>query len=160
MDATHVHLIITHLPIYGSILGTLVLIIGKINRSKETRMAAYIVLLISSAGGFIAYSTGEPAEHTVEKISGINKELIEEHEEFAESALVALIALAITSAGGLILDRKNGRFAKIVSILTLVVALVTAGMVSWTGYLGGKIRHSEVSDMRWEGNRAQKNILR
>lgn len=148
MNATHLHLIITHLPIYGSILGTLVLIIGMMTNSRETRMAAYVVLLISAVGGFIAFNTGEPAEDTVEKIAGVSKDLIEEHEEFAESALIALIGMAVMSAGGLLFARKNTRFAKTVSIIALIVSLVTVGMVSWTGYLGGKIRHTEVSNSR------------
>lgn len=57
MDPTHLHLLITHLPIYGSILGTLVLVYGMLTKSRHTRMATYLVLLISAIGGVVAFST-------------------------------------------------------------------------------------------------------
>src|SRR5690349_14876278 len=70
MDLTHLHLMITHLPVYGSILGALILIYGMVAQSRHTKMAAYYVLLISSLGGVIAFSTGEAAEETVERMQG------------------------------------------------------------------------------------------
>jgi uncharacterized membrane protein len=145
MNQTHLHLIITHLPIYASILGTLILVYGLKANSAHTRKAAYMVLLIAAIGGIIAYSTGEAAEHTAEKISGISKDLIEEHEEFAEGTLVAIIILGVVSLGGLMVEWKSARFSKAVALIVLIISLVTAGMVSWTGYLGGKIRHTEIS---------------
>ena len=144
MNPTHLHLLITHLPIYGSILGTIVLVIGLVTDSRETKLAAYILLLISSIAGFIAYSTGEPAEDTVEKIAGISKNSIEDHEEFASVSLVFLVVMAIISFIGLFVGRMSQKFRKSVSILLLIVSLATIFIVSWTGYLGGKIRHTEV----------------
>jgi uncharacterized membrane protein len=146
MNPTHVHLVITHLPIYGTILGTVVLVIGMITRSRETKLAAYILLLISSVGGFVAYTTGEPAEETVEHIAGISENLIEEHEEFASVAIVFLGVMAVLSFAGLFIARMGEKLKKAVSILILIVSLATFLMVSWTGYLGGKIRHTEIND--------------
>lgn len=145
MDLTHLHLIITHLPIYGSILGAMVLIYGMFSKSSHTKMAAYFVLLISALGGIIAFTTGEAAEETVENMQGIGKNLIEEHEEFAKLTLAAIIALAIVSIAGLLLTWKNSKYAKGVSAIILVISFVCFGMASWTGYLGGQIRHTETS---------------
>jgi hypothetical protein len=62
MNQTHVHLLITHLPILGSFLGALVLVYGLFSGSYSTKIAAYLLLIISSAGAGIAYLTGEGAE--------------------------------------------------------------------------------------------------
>jgi hypothetical protein len=41
MNQTHIHLLITYLPIFGSILGGLVLAHGIWAKSNQTKMAAY-----------------------------------------------------------------------------------------------------------------------
>ncbi|WP_243751666.1 DUF2231 domain-containing protein [Niastella caeni] len=137
---------ITHLPIYGSILGALVLTYGLITKSEHVKMAACFVLFISALGGVIAFSTGEAAEETVENIQGISKNLIEEHEEFAEVTFSVIIALGIASLAGLLLIWKKSKLTNAVSVVALILSLVCVGMSSWTGYLGGKIRHTEIAN--------------
>jgi uncharacterized membrane protein len=144
MNLTHLHLLITHLPIYGSVLGTLVLVYGMITKSSPTKIAAYYVLVIAAIGGVIAFSTGEPAEETVEKIQGVGKSLIEEHEEFAKSTLVAIITLGFFSIAGIYFTLKKLSLAKPIATIVLIISLVCFGMTSWTGYLGGQIRHTEI----------------
>jgi uncharacterized membrane protein len=147
MDLTHLHLMITHLPIYGSILGTLVLMYGMAAKSHHTKMAACFVLLIAALGGIVAFSTGEAAEETVEHLQGFSKNLIEEHEEFANITFTVIIALGIASLAGLLLTYKKSKLTNLITIITLILSIVCVGMSSWTGYLGGKIRHTEVSDV-------------
>jgi hypothetical protein len=50
MDQTHIHLIITHLPIFGSMLGGFVLIHGIWTKNNMTLIAAYNVLIVSALG--------------------------------------------------------------------------------------------------------------
>jgi hypothetical protein len=68
MDPTHLHLLITHLPIFGSILGALVLGYGIFKKSDATVLASYYLFVISSIGAAVAYLTGEEAEESVENI--------------------------------------------------------------------------------------------
>jgi hypothetical protein len=83
MNQTHLHLLITHLPIFGSILGVIVLAYGLWTKSNDTKIASYLLFMISSIGAGIAYLTGEAAEETVEHIQGIVESNIKTHEEFA-----------------------------------------------------------------------------
>lgn len=144
MNFTHLHLMITHLPLFGSILGALVLIYGMITKNSQVKMAAYYVLIVSAVGGVIAYSTGEFAEETVENIQGIVKNNIEEHEEFAEIALISIIALGILSLAGVYTTLKKPSLARAVSIIVLIASLACFGLTAWTGYLGGHVRHTEL----------------
>jgi uncharacterized membrane protein len=144
MDQVHIHLLITHLPIFGSILGGFVLAHGIWSKSDQTKIAAYNVLIISSVGAVIAYLTGEGAEEAVEDIQGVAKNMIDQHEDFAMFALVGLIAVGVISIVGLILTIKKSSFANTIAILTLVVSLISFGLVARTGYLGGQIRHTEI----------------
>ena len=144
MNPTHIHLLITHLPIYGSILGALVLFFGYLSRSRSTCNAAYLLLLIAAIGGVAAFLTGEPAEETVENISGISKDLIEEHEESANLTLILISIMGLISCVALIISSKREKFIKSLPIIVLIISIVSFGAAAWTGYLGGKIRHTEV----------------
>lgn len=145
MDQTHLHLLITHLPIYGSILGAIVLAYGLATKSQHTANAAYLVLIISAIGGFIAKQTGEAAEETVENIQGISEELIHEHEESADIALIAIIILGVISLVALLASYRKWSFSNSMGWIALVVSLITFGLVARTGYLGGQIRHTEIN---------------
>lgn len=144
MDQTHLHLLSTHLPIFGSILGGLVLAYGIWKKSSHTNNAAYLLLIISSFGAVVSYLTGEGAEETVEHLPGVSESIIEQHQDFALFALIALSAVGVAAILGLLLSRKNSAFIKMVAVGTLILSLISFGLVGWTGYLGGQIRHSEI----------------
>lgn len=145
MNPTHIHLLITHLPIFGSFLGALVLAQGIWTKSNSAKIAAYYVLIISSVGAGIAYLTGEAAEETVENIAGIAETMVEEHEEFALFALISLIILGVAALAGVILTTKRSTLSSGVAKLILVISLISFGLVARTGYLGGQIRHTEIN---------------
>lgn len=145
MNPTHIHLLITHLPIFGSILGGLVLAYGLWTKSNHTKIAAYNIFIISAIGAGIAYLTGEAAEETVENIQGISKNLVEAHEDFAVFALVSLITLGVASIGGLFLTLKKSALTSKAAVAILFISLISFGLVARTGYLGGQIRHTEIN---------------
>ena len=145
MSQVHLHLLITHLPIFGSILGALVLGYGLWTRSNQTKNAAHFIFIISAIGAGIAYLTGEGAEDAVENIQGVSENMIELHEDAAMYALISLIVLGVISVFALIVNRFKASLIKPVSIITMVIALISFGLVARTGYLGGQIRHTEIS---------------
>ncbi|MGN6341194.1 MAG: hypothetical protein ACTHMD_03025 [Flavisolibacter sp.] len=145
MDQTHIHLLITHLPIFGSILGGLVLAYGLWKKSNQTKIAAYLLFIISSIGAGIAYLTGEAAEETVENIAGVSKNLMEQHEDFSMIALISLIVLGIASVVGIFLTSRKSKFTRAIAVVTLFISLISFGLIARTGYLGGQIRHTEIN---------------
>lgn len=145
MNQTHLHLLITHLPIFGSILGGLVLAYGLYSKSNHTKIASYGLFIISALGGGVSYLTGEAAEHTVEDIQGISETMIEQHEDFALYALISLIILGVISILGAYLTSKRSAFSRTMAIVILFIALISYGLVARTGYLGGQIRHTEIN---------------
>ena len=145
MDQTHLHLLITHLPIFGSILGGLVLAHGLWTKSNQTKMAAYNLFIISAIGAGIAYLTGEAAEERVENIQGVVEATIKQHEEFALFALVSLIVLGVGSIIGLFLTLRKSKLITTTAFVILAISLISFGLVARTGYLGGQIRHTEIN---------------
>jgi uncharacterized membrane protein len=145
MSQTHIHLLVTHLPIFGTILGALVLIHGLWTKNNQTNMAAYYLLILSSIGAIISYLTGESAEESVENLQGVTKSAIDRHEDFAIIGLVALVILGIMAALGLFLTVKHSKLSGKIAYLTLFASLVSFAFIGWTGYLGGQVRHTEIN---------------
>ena len=145
MSQTHIHLLITHLPIFGSILGALVLLDGIWNKSNQIKSAAYNLFVISSIGAIIAYVTGEGAEESVENIQGIAKEALDQHEDFAVIGLVSLVILGIIAFISLLITYKKSALANKAAYITLFVSIISFALIARTGYLGGQIRHTEIN---------------
>lgn len=145
MSQVHLHLLVTHLPIFGSILGALVLGYGLWTKSNQTKNAAYLLFIISAIGASIAYLTGEGAEDVVEKIQGVSENRIELHEDTAMYALISLIALGAMSVIAFVANRFKNSLIRTTSIIILILSLISFGLAARTGYLGGQIRHTEIS---------------
>jgi uncharacterized membrane protein len=146
MDQTHIHLLITHLPIFGSILGGFVLAHGLWTKSNPTAIAAYNLFILSAMGAGIAYLTGEAAEESIENIQGVVESAIVPHEEFAIFALISLITLGVASILGLFLTLKKSLITRTTAFIILFISLISFGLVARTGYLGGQIRHTEIGN--------------
>jgi uncharacterized membrane protein len=144
MNQTHIHLLITHLPIIGAVLGAFVLLHGIWRKSNSTLIAAYNILIISAIGAVIAYATGEGAEETVEHLQGISKNVIEEHAESALTSLIGLIVIGVIAVAGLYVTLKNTSLTRPLALLALAASLIGFGLIARTGYLGGQIRHTEI----------------
>lgn len=148
MDPAHLHLIITHLPIFGCFMGIVVLIYGLFSKSNTTIKAAYIIFILSSMGGAAAYLTGEAAEELVEHIRGIAPNNIKAHEESAEVTVIALAILGVVSFTSITFNSRLKKYSDQLPLFVLIVALVCFFMASRTAYLGGKIRHTEIGSNR------------
>jgi uncharacterized membrane protein len=152
MSQVHLHLLISHLPVFGSLIGALVLGYGLWTRSKQTQNSAYYIFILSAIGAGIAYLTGEGAEEVVEDIQGVRERLIDVHEDAALYALISLIVLGAVSLIALFINRYKVSLAKSASIVVLLLSILSFGLVARTGYLGGQIRHTEITTSATQNN--------
>ncbi len=146
MNQTHLHLLINHLPVFGSLCAAFVLAYALYVRSNQAKIAAYYLLIISAIGGVIAYRTGEPAEKAVKNIPGVLRDAIHEHEEAAWFALIAFIILAVLSIAALIMTNRNHPRSRTMAFIVLIFTVYAFSVVARVGYLGGLIRHTEVTE--------------
>lgn len=145
MNQAHIHLMVTHLPIFGVILGVLVLVQGIWKKNNGTLVAAYTVLIVSALGACTAFLTGEGAEETVEHIAGVSHNAIHEHEEAADFAFWGMIITGLTAIFSLIITVRKSPKARLLSFVTLFLSLFVWTILVRTGWLGGQIRHTEVA---------------
>ncbi|MBI2875740.1 MAG: hypothetical protein HYY20_02535 [Candidatus Tectomicrobia bacterium] len=90
------------------------------------------------------YLTGEPAEEAIEHLPGVVEDLIETHEERALIALILTIFGGILGLASLWTAYAWGQTPRLLALATLLVVLVGAGTMAWTGNAGGKIRDPEI----------------
>jgi hypothetical protein len=153
MDPAHLHLMVNHLPILGSMLSLPLIGIAAWRRTEKGPTLAYATLLtLGALGAVVSLRSGEPAEERVEDLPGVSERWIEEHEERAETATVLAVITALGALGAMAYGWKRDEGTP--AVLTgavFVGALATSGAMGWTGLAGGQIHHPE---LRAEGDQA------
>ena len=144
MNDAHLHLVVNHFPIIGTIFGLGILISGLVLKNKTAVNIAYILFVISAIFGFASMYTGEGAEEMVENLPNVGDQIIHEHEEMAEKLAIVLYALGLVSLIGLYLNFINHAKASIVSYFAMVIAIVGVFVGKQAGTTGGEIRHTEI----------------
>jgi hypothetical protein len=144
MEPVHIHLLLNHVPVIGTLFGVLLLLGGRLRRSDDLRRAALVFFSICGLLVIPVYMTGEPAEHAVESIPTVSHETIEEHEEVAAFALTGSLLLGLGSAFGLMRYRRGRPFPRRYPDAVLVAAIVVGCLLIWTASVGGQVRHSEI----------------
>jgi uncharacterized membrane protein len=144
MLATHVHLILNHVPILLVPLAGVILALGYKKANPTLRKVAYSLLVLAAAVSIPVFLTGEPAEDVVENLPQVSEALIEEHEEAAETAYIATLATgAFALLGFALFFRRPGAELHVAKVV-MALSLVGSGLLFYTGNLGGQIRHSEI----------------
>lgn len=144
MNQAHIHLILNHFPIVGSLIGTALLIYGLLLKNNAVQKASILVIFIMSIIAIPVFLTGEPAEEAVENINGINESTIEEHEEAAEISFWVMLVTGGASIIAYALSVRNRYSANFMIKATAVLGIASSIMMVRTGYLGGQIRHTEL----------------
>ena len=144
MNDAHLHMVVNHFPIIGTIFGFGILIVGLVLKNKTLINTSYVLFIVAGIFGAISMGTGEGAEELVEDMPNIGKQIIHEHEELAEKLALLLYILGGLSLAGLFLNFKNHSKAKLLSFLILVIATAGLFLVQKVGTSGGEIRHTEI----------------
>ncbi len=155
MNTTHIHLLLNHFPIIGSMIGSLILLWGIIKKQENVKAIAAVVIVAMTLLAIPVFLTGEPAEDAVENLPGVSEAMINLHEEAAELAIWLMVAAGVASLAALFFKWQKSERAKIVFTIALIMSLLSFGAMARTGYYGGKIRHTEIStaaDVNQPGN--------
>lgn len=161
MNDAHWHLVVNHLPIIFPLVGVIILVTGFISKSEAVKRTAFMIFIVGAMASIVAMSTGEGAEEVVEKISGVTKKFIHEHEEFAETFSILSYALGAMSLIGLWASFQRKKFSNTLAIIILVFAFVVLFFGKETGTTGGEIRHTEIRSIETNSavdyNNSEKN---
>ena len=145
MNPAHLHLIVTHLPVLGSVFGVVLLLLALIRRSEELKRAAFTIFIVAALLAVPTYLTGQPASTVLMKaVPGMSMDKGDQHAEVAVLALVAASVLGVAALAGLLVYRKGKQVPGWLTALALCLAVLTAALMAWTANLGGQVRHTEI----------------
>jgi hypothetical protein len=145
MNWAHIHLIINHGPVVGSLMGLALLGGGLLWRSQDIVRAALVIFAGVGLLAAAVVQTGERAEEEIEDLAGVSETTIEPHEEAAELAAIGLEALGLVALVGLVAFRSPRRVPGWFALVVLLAAVAPAVLVARAANLGGQIRHPEIT---------------
>jgi hypothetical protein len=151
MNAAHVHIIVTHIPLIGLIVSFVLLGYHAWRPNPDIRRLALLGFVVSGLFALAADLSGEGAEEMVERLSGVMEAAIDRHEDAAGFALTSTMVTGVTALLLLVPALAAGRLARPLLVVLLIAGVVGLGAVGYTANLGGKIRHTEIAGAQTAG---------
>ena len=144
MNEAHLHMVVNHFPIIGTILAIGILIAGLLSKNRSIINTSYVLFVSGAIFGILSMNTGEGAEELVEDMPGIGWKIIHEHEELAEKMALLLDILGVLSLVGFYFQYKKNAKEKLVSYIILLIGIASLFVIQKVGTSGGEIRHTEI----------------
>ena len=140
----YLHVVLNHLPIYGTILGALALAISMLLRSRAAQITALVIVLIAGVSAYPVLVSGQRAYKTIRNLSDdAGAEALDEHMDRAEKTVNAFYFLALVALAGLLAPIKWPKTGLPLAIAALVLSLVCFGLSVYIAEAGGELRHTE-----------------
>jgi hypothetical protein len=147
MNFAHLHLLLNHFPIIGTIVALGLFLLSMIGENEDLRRASLIIFAAMALISIPTFFSGTGAQGAIKKLPGVSETLIERHQG---AAMLALLFMEITgglSLVGLWKSQGTPRPARWNWSLSAVLlfSFVTVGLMSRVGTTGGDIRHPEIT---------------
>lgn len=144
MNGAQIHLLLNHFPLFGTIFGLIILLLGKIWKNNLVSRIGLFFLIISALSAFPTMGSGEDAEEIVEELAGVSHDVIHEHEEMAESFIWMMSAMGVLSLAALFGNWKDKKWAQLATWIVIGAASICIGFGARVNHSGGLIRHPEI----------------
>jgi len=146
MNLAHLHLVLNHIPIIGTMIGLGLFIVSILSDIDDLKRASLMVFAGVALLALPTFFSGVGAQGALRKDAAVPASLIERHEG---AAILALFFMEVTGAFALVgLWRRDRLFTgkPWSSNLALILSfsIVTAGLMTRVGATGGDIRHPEI----------------
>ena len=146
MNQAHIHLIVNHVPIMGSLFAGVLLGVGLLRKNETLTRAGLVAVLAAGALCLPAQLTGEGAAEIAQNLPRVSRALIQNHAAAAELGFWALESAAALALFSLLLLKNASPKARWIAWLTLVTTALSFGLLARAGNLGGQIRHTEIRE--------------
>lgn len=142
MNASHLHLVVNHMPMAFTIAALFVMLIGFIGKNSSIKKVSLgLMVLVALASGASFYSGGAAGEILEEDPRYHDR--VEAHEESAEVTWIIGIVVGVVGLAGLLMGKKMNDVPTPVMLGALLSLLVASYFIAKTANLGGHIMHPE-----------------
>ena len=143
LSGAHLHLLVNHAPIFGTIFAFALLIASYFTSPDVLRRTALVTLVLTAIAGAVADLSGDAAEDAIRGFPGVRREVIHAHEQMADKAYYLGIALGVLALIALIRWRRRA-IPRGAALAAVLATAFVGGAFAYTALLGGQIRHTEV----------------
>ena len=144
MNFVHIHLLLNHFPVIGSIIGFSLFLISLIRKNESLRRGSLIVFAAMALIAIPTFASGKGAQLMLKDKPGISDAFMQRHEGAAMLALWFLEGTGGFALAGLWQIHRRGRMARWNLTAVLIFSFLAVGLMARTGNTGGEIRHTEV----------------
>src|ERR1700675_3858405 len=95
MNFAHLHLLLNHFPIIGTIVGLGLFLVSLVGKNEDLRRASLIIFASMALVAIMTFFSGPGAAGAIKKTPGISEALIQRHQG---AAMLALLFMEITGA--------------------------------------------------------------
>jgi len=109
MNFAHLHLLLNHFPIIGTMVGLGLFLISLVGKNEDLRRASLIIFPAMALLAIPTFFSGTGAQGAIRKTPGVSEALIERHQG---AAMLALLFMEITGALSLVGLWKSQRTSR------------------------------------------------
>ena len=146
MNQAHLHLIVNHVPIVGSLFALVLLAVGLGQKNEVLTRAGLVAVLAAGLLCLPAQLTGAGAAAIAQDLPRVSRALIDNHAAAAELGFWALESAAALALFALLLLNNASPHARLLAALALAATVLSFGLLARAGSLGGQIRHTEIRE--------------
>ena len=145
MALSHLHLVLNHVPVIGSVVALGLLLLAIIRRSADLRRASLEVFVVVGLITLPVYLSGLGAQPEVAERPEVSLAVIRAHHDAALLGSVVMLLTGVVAWIGLWQTRRIARPARGVLGAVLLLAVITLALMGRAANLGGQVRHPEMS---------------
>ena len=123
--------------------GLILLVVGWIFKSAAVQKAAFGIFIFAGIASVVSILSGKEAAQMAVKISGIDKNDIHTHAEWAQKLAISNILIALLAMAAWWTQHRNKIFGALRWVI-LLLCFVNTFFSMKTGTSGGEIRHTEI----------------
>ncbi len=144
MNLAHIHLLLNHFPVIGTLIGLGLFLGALIGNSNDLKKASLVIFLGIALLSIPTYMSGNAAQAEIKGLPGVSNTLIVQHQNAALLAYVFMEIMGAVSWFGLWQFRRNSRFGSWTLAAVLLLSVVTVTLMANAANIGGAIRHPEI----------------
>ena len=143
----HIHLLVNHFPILGSIFVALLFIIALFFKNVLLQKVSLWFLIGVALSTAVAYASGGGTKAAVQNMPGVSDALIGAHEQMARYGLILMFIVGVVALGGVIFYSRKPVLPVFYRSLVLILLLISVALFIYIGFLGGQIMHPEIRSL-------------
>jgi uncharacterized membrane protein len=147
LNTAHLHLLLNHFPILGSIIITGLFIVALIFRNTFLQKVSLWFLAGIAVLTAITFQTGDGTKQAVLSLNlpqVVSLSALQTHQQMARVGLILMFFTGAISLGSAVFYRHKPALPRLLLAIMLVILLVNVGVFTYISYLGGLIMHPEI----------------